>query len=71
MRMKKSAMAAAPPAMPCSHCGGVLSWAADYWLAAHEQVYKCLSCGQLHSANPTMSRIAAVRRAVARSIRNQ
>jgi DNA-directed RNA polymerase subunit RPC12/RpoP len=64
--MKKIVVAAAA-AMECPHCGGMLTWAPDRWLAAHEQVSKCTRCGRLHVGAPTRDRIATVTHPVGRS----
>jgi hypothetical protein len=37
-------------AVLCQHCGSsVLTWSPDHWLAAHEQVFRCGSCGQMNA----------------------
>jgi ribosomal protein S27AE len=49
VRMKNPAHTGAT-AVLCQHCGSsVLTWSPDHWLAAHEQVLKCGTCGRMNA----------------------
>jgi predicted RNA-binding Zn-ribbon protein involved in translation (DUF1610 family) len=67
--MKKPVITLAT-AVPCPDCGGVLTWAADDWLAAHEQVFRCEGCGRLHPGKPTLREIGPMKRAAERQQRS-